>query len=195
MSGLFGTNLFHIAHVGTNLDAMVDNMLQSGIGPWFYARDLNLNSRYRGEQHDLVISVAFGFTGHLMFELVVQDNDVPSSFSEYLDRRPEGGLHHIAWMSDNLEASIAAAEAKSGKKLVKVQEFLMADGNPSEIYMETEGATDPILMQIVLPSPWDDAFAKVRDIAANWDGSEPRRNMFDLLPDSLLTALAEGHPA
>lgn len=195
MSTFFGPNLFHIAHVGTDLDAMVDNMLQSGIGPWYYARDLNLNSRYRGEQHDLVISVAFAFTGHLMFELVVQDNDVPSSFKEYLDRRPEGGLHHIAWMSDHLEDSIAAAEAKAGRKIVKVQEFLMADGNPSEIYMETEGATDPVLMQIVLPSPWDDAFAKIRDVAATWDGSEPRRNMYDLLPEGLLAALAEGHPA
>lgn len=195
MSGLFGKKLFHIAHCGTDLDAMVDRMLEAGIGPWYYARELNLNSRYRGERQDLVISVAFGFTGGLMFELVVQDNDVPSSFSEFLERRPEGGLHHIAYFSDDLERSIAEAEAKSGDKLVKVQEFLGANDVPTEIYLEREGQAGQILMQIVLPSPWDAAFERIRDVAAEWDGAEPRRNMYDVLPPEILAALAEGHPA
>lgn len=193
MSNYFDNRLFHVAYVGTDLDAMVDRMLQSGIGPWFYARDLHLASRYRGERQDLVISVAFAYTGDQMIELVVQDNDVPSSFKEHLALHPEGGLHHIAYMSDDLDASIADLKAR-GMDFIKVQEFLASDGSPTEIYMETRGARDPIFTQIVLPSPWDGAFARLKEIAAAWDGSEPRRDMRDLLPPEIKAALESGHP-
>lgn len=194
MSGLFGDKLFHIGFCGTDLDAMVDKMLASGIGPWYYGRDLNLTSRYRGERNDLVISTAFAYTGPLMMELVVQDNDVPSSYREFLDYSPQGGLHHIAYFSDDLEKSIADAEKRSGDKLVKVQEFIAQNDAPTEIYLGREGVTQQVLMQIVLPSLWDPAFEKIRDIAATWDGSEPRRDMYDLLPPEILSALAEGFP-
>ncbi len=192
MSSYFNNRLFHHAYVGTDLDAMVNRMLQSGIGPWYYARELNLQSRYRGERQDLVISVAFAYTGDQMIELVVQDNDVPSSYKEYLALHPEGGLHHVAYMSDDLEASIAELKDR-GMEFVKVQEFLGSNGLPTEIYMETKGAVDPIFMQIVLPSPWDDAFARLKEEAARWDFSNPRRDMADLLPDSIKEALATGH--
>jgi catechol 2,3-dioxygenase-like lactoylglutathione lyase family enzyme len=193
MSAYFDNRLFHVAYVGTDLDAMVDRMLQSGIGPWYYARELHLASRYRGERQDLVISVAFAYTGDQMIELVVQDNDVPSSYKEHLALHPDGGLHHVAYMSDDLEQSIADLKAK-GLDFVKVQEFLGSNGLPTEIYMETRGAKDPVFMQIVLPSPWDDAFAQLKEECAKWDGSEPRRDMGDLLAPEIKAALATGHP-
>lgn len=182
MSSYFNNDLFHIAYVGTDLDKMVDRMLQSGIGPFYYSRKLHLNSRYRGERHDVVISVAFAYTGDLMIELVVQDNDVPSSFLEYLEAHPEGGLHHVAYMSKDLDASLQELKAK-GKEYTPVQEFLGPDGKPVEIYLEPKGANDAIFMQIVLPSAWDNGFAKLKDIAKTWDGSDPKRDMADLLPE------------
>lgn len=192
MSAYFDNRLFHIAYVGTDLDRMVDRMLQSGIGPFFYARDLGLNSIYRGERQDLVISVAFGFTGNQMIELVVQENDVPSSYKEHLALHPEGGLHHVAYMSDDLDETMARLKAE-GKEYVPVQEFLGSNGKPTEIYLEPKGAKDPIFMQIVLPSLWDAAFDRIRVAAADWDGSNPKREMRDLLPAEIKAALAQGN--
>lgn len=189
MSSYFHNALFHVAYVGTDLDRMVDRMLQSGIGPFYYSRELHLNSRYRGERHDLVISVAFAYTGDQMIELVVQDNDVPSSFKEHLALHPEGGLHHVAYMSNDLDASVAELKAK-GKEFVPVQEFLGPDGKPVEIYLEPKGAKDPIFMQIVLPSAWDGGFEKLKAIAKTWDGSNPKRNMADLLPEEFRHIMA-----
>jgi catechol 2,3-dioxygenase-like lactoylglutathione lyase family enzyme len=192
MSSKFESRLCHIAYVGTDLEKMIDRMLQSGIGPIFYARDLHLNSRYRGEIHDLVISVAFVATGDQLIELVVQDNDVPSAFKEHLALHPEGGLHHVAYYSDDLDATLVRLKAE-GTEYVPVQEFLMANGKPNEIYLEPKGAEDPIYMQILLHSPWDDAFDKVKQAAREWDGSNPRREMRDLLPDTIKASLEEGH--
>lgn len=181
MSSYFNNDFFHVAYVGTDLDKMVDRMLQSGIGPFYYSRDLHLNALYRGERHDLVISVAFAYIDDQMIELVVQDNDAPSSFREYLDRHPDGGLHHIAYMSNDLDGSIEELKRR-GKEFVRVQEFLGPDGKPVEIYLEPKGAEDPIFMQIVLPSAWDGGFDKLQQAARTWDGSKPKRDMADLLP-------------
>lgn len=192
MSSYFDNRLFHIAYVGTDLDAMVDRMLQSGIGPWYYARDLHLASRYRDERHDIIISVAFGYTGDQMIELVVQDNDVPSAFKEHLALHPEGGLHHIAYVSDDLDASLADLKSR-GMEFIPVQEFLDSNDEPFEIYMETKGAVDPIYMQIALPSPWNIAFAKIKEASQSWDGSDPKREMRDILPPEVTAALETGH--
>lgn len=192
MSNYFDNKLFHVAYVGTNLDAMVDRMLQSGIGPWYYARDLHLASRYRGERHDLVISVAFAYTGDQMIELVVQDNDVPSAFADHLALHPEGGLHHFAYVSDDLDQTIADLKAK-GKPFIPVQEFLDSNNVPFEIYLETPGATDPVYMQIALPSAWNAALEEVHKASLVWDGSNPKREMRSVLPQEVHEALATGH--
>ena len=188
MSKFFGNEVFHIAYVTKDLDKEVDRWLASGIGPFYYAKGLKLKSKYRGERHDLTISVAFAYTGSLMLELVVQDDDVPSSFKEYLDRVPEGGLHHIAYIVDDLDRAVKDA-ASRGTQFVPVQEFLGADGKPVEIYMEPKGVKNTVFTQIVLPSAWDDAFAELKGIAAKWDGKTPKRNMYDLLSPELRGAL------
>lgn len=187
MSKFFG-EVFHIAYVTKDLDQEVDRWLASGVGPFYYAKGLKLNSKYRGERNDLIISVAFAYTGSLMLELVVQDNDVPSSFREYLEHTPQGGLHHIAYICENLESAVKDAAAR-GTQFVPVQEFLGADGKPVEIYMEPKGAKSSVFTQIVLPSAWDDAFAELKDICGAWDGKTPKRNMYDLLSPDLRGAL------
>jgi 4-hydroxyphenylpyruvate dioxygenase-like putative hemolysin len=194
MNQFFGDKIFHIAIVGTDLDEMVDNMLASGAGPFYYARNLALNARYRGERSDLVISVAFGCIGDLLIELLVQDNDNPSSFSEYLDRRPEGGLHHIAHVVPDIEASLAQASA-AGFEFTPVQEFVADENKLTEIYMEPKGKAGVTLTQLVLPSAWDPIFDGIVETTKTWDGKNPKRNIFDFLPETLKEALAEGHTA
>jgi hypothetical protein len=195
MSSLFGNSMFHEAHVGPDLELMVDRMIASGVGPWYYSRELTLKTLYRGEPCELVLSAALGFTGNHMYELMMQHDDAPSSITEFLERHPDGGLHHIAYLSDDLDRSIARAEEISRRKFVRVQEFLGDGGKPTEIYLAPEGEVDPVMIQIVLPSPWDAAFDRIRQEAANWDGANPKRNMIDLLPDEVRQALAEGRTA
>ncbi len=117
---------------------------------------------------------------------------MPSAFKEHLALHPEGGLHHVAYYSDDLKATIDRLKAE-GTEYVPVQEFLMANGEPNEIYLEPKGAKDPVYMQILLHSPWDDAFEMVKQAAREWDGSNPRREMRDLLPDTIKASLEEDH--
>ena len=192
MGVLFDNRMAHFGYVGTDLDKMVDRMVQSGIGPWFYIRDLQIESRFRGERRDLNISLAFGATaGHLM-ELLVQNNDVPSAYREFLSRHPDGGLHHVCYMADDLDAKVEDLK-REGEKYTLVQEFMATNGKPNEIYLEPQGSEDPLLMQILLPTPWDHAFQTIRELGLDWDRTEPKREMSDIIPDDIKRALAAGY--
>jgi 4-hydroxyphenylpyruvate dioxygenase-like putative hemolysin len=182
MSKFFGDGkVFHIAFVVRDLDRAVDQMLASGIGPFYFAKGLNLKSRYRGRRQDLEISVAFGCTGSMLFELVAQDNDVPSAYKEYLQRHPDGGLHHIAYFCDDFDEALKEA-ASRGTEFDVVQEFLDANEKTVEMYIEPKGVKDPMFIQILLPSRFDEGFEGMPRIAATWDGTQPKRNLFDLFP-------------
>jgi catechol 2,3-dioxygenase-like lactoylglutathione lyase family enzyme len=182
--------LFHVGHVVRDVDEAVERMLASGIGPFYFARGLKLNSRYRGQRHDLEISAAFACAGGSMFELVAQHNDVPSAFKEHLARFPSGGLHHIAYYcnSRSFDAVLEVAAAR-GMDFEVVQEFLDRDDHPLEIYVEPKGVKGATMIQFVLPGPFDAYFDKIEGIAAQWDGTNPKRNLTDLFPPHIVAAM------
>jgi catechol 2,3-dioxygenase-like lactoylglutathione lyase family enzyme len=191
MSRFFSdAKVFHVAHVVPDLEQAVDRMLASGIGPFYFARGLKLKSRYRGQPYDLEISAAFGCAGGTMFELVTQDNDVPSAFKEHLQKYPHGAMHHVAYYCDYPDFdSVLKAAAARGTSFDVVQEFLGPDGKPIEIYVEPKGVKDPTMIQLLLPGPFDAHFDKIEGIAAAWDGSAPRRDLSDLFPPEVRAAM------
>ena len=57
------------------------------LGPWFIRGPFSPpNALYRGQKTDFSISLAMGFSGHLMVELVQQHDDKPSVYREMIDR-------------------------------------------------------------------------------------------------------------
>lgn len=181
MSRFFG-DAIHSAYVVPDLDAAIDRMLATGIGPAFVMRRLRGPGLYRGERHDSLMSVAFLCSGDAVIELLAPHDDVPSSYNEYLARHPDGGLHHIAYMSADFDATMRQAKA-AGMEFRRVQEYIDGEtGTPFEIYIEPVGADDPVLAQLILPGLFDSWFAAMKDIAAHWDGSDPIRDGALLLP-------------
>jgi hypothetical protein len=182
--------LFHVGHVVQNVDEAVDRMLVSGIGPFYFARGLKLNSRYRGQRHDLEISAAFGCAGSSMIELVTQHNDVSSALKEFLARCPSGGLHHVAYYcNDQSFDAVLKGAASRGAEFEVVQEFLGPDDNPVEMYVEPKGVKSATMLQFVLPGPFDAYFDRIEAIAAQWDGSNPKRKLADLFPPEVAAAM------
>jgi len=107
MSRLFG-DVAHQAYVVPDFDAALEKLNAAGIGPAFVLRRIRGAGRYRGERHDSLISAAFAYSGNTCIEILTPHDDVPSAYREYLERRPEGGLHHIAYFSDDIAGSIAS---------------------------------------------------------------------------------------
>lgn len=187
MSSLFGKSA-HTAFVVPDLTSTVDRMLSSGLGPAFMLRRLITTGQYRAQSNTMIKNVAFVTAGNMQYEILEQLDDTPSIYREFLDQHPSGGLHHVAFYSENFEADRECAR-NAGLELNIVQEFLTPDGTTFEIYMEPANTTDPLLVQFMYPGATEAIFAELEKISADWDGSEPIRNMFDLIPPEIAAAL------
>jgi hypothetical protein len=84
-----------------------------GIGPWLLVEHPPVDDFvHRGQPGQLDFSIAIAHMGDLQVELIAQHNDQPSTYLDFLERCPEGGLHHIAyWPADMDAAEALVAEA------------------------------------------------------------------------------------
>ncbi len=139
-----------------------------GAGPFFIAERIPLDAvRLDGAPAALDHSSAYGWWGRLMVELVQQNGDDPSVFSD----RP-WGLHHAAYFAPQLPAELARLEARGFPVRMTARagqvRFAFADANPSlghylEIYED-----EPGLRRF---------YAMVEAASQDWDGSEPLRSL------------------
>ncbi len=99
-----------IGYVVTHLDQAIECWVELGVGPWYVLRDVPQNARYRGEPCEVTMILALANTGDLQVELIHQDDDTPSIYTEFLAaNRP--GFHQLAWWTEDFEATMQDVEA------------------------------------------------------------------------------------
>jgi hypothetical protein len=174
MSYLLGAPA-HQCYVYPDFDKALAKFVAVGIGPFFVLDGVGVLCDYRGEQHPFTSKVAFVYSGDSCIEIITPKDGVVSTFSEFLARNPGGGVHHIAYYSEDFQATLAKME-RAGKPLnVVVDVRDPATGIQVEIFCEPVGVQDPILYQLMRPglSAW---FQGMRKAAAEWDGQDPIRD-------------------
>jgi Glyoxalase/Bleomycin resistance protein/Dioxygenase superfamily len=83
-----------------------------GVGPWFVRGPFRPpQGRLRGRPNQPLITLARGFAGHAMFELVQQHDDGPSVYHEHGGPR-RFGFHHWAIVTSGFEADVDRLAAK-----------------------------------------------------------------------------------
>lgn len=99
-----------IGFVVPDLDAALADWVNLGLGPWFVMRGLPLRGLYRGEPCETVLSVAPAHSGDLQVELICQDDQTPSIFTEFLSSG-SAGFHQLTYWATDLDATMAAVRA------------------------------------------------------------------------------------
>jgi hypothetical protein len=184
MSRILGGPI-HQGYVYPNFDAALERFAAGGIGPFFVMHETGAISIYRGEQSPLGMSIAFVYSGDSCLEIITPHGGQQSAYNDFLRLNPHGGLHHIAYFSDDFAKTLAKMDA-AGKPLKIVQEFVDAPGSePFEIYCEPVGVENPIIFQFLRPGLFDGWFDSMREAAANWDGTHPIRDAGPLLAAAL----------
>lgn len=180
MSRILGKPIHH-CHVYPDFDAALARFATGGIGPIYRMRVDADCWRYRGKVEPLSMWVGFFHSGDICFEIITPIGEQRSAYSEFLERNPTGGLHHIAYHSTDFAATLAKMEA-AGMPLRVVQEILDPEtGVVFEIYCETVGVDNSVLYQLQLPGLFDDWFESMHREAQVWDGAELFR---DITPPS-----------
>lgn len=165
--------IYHLGFTVENLDASIAEWQRDrGFGPFFVIRGFAFeNPQYRGEAGAPEVDLAFAFNGKLMVELMQQRDDTPSVYTETINVAGYG-FHHFAYLSDNVDASVRAAEAAGdtcvfradfpGGKLAYCETSLMDAGFVE--YVERNADIEGLLNMMY-------------QATLNWDGSDPVRNL------------------
>jgi catechol 2,3-dioxygenase-like lactoylglutathione lyase family enzyme len=161
-----------IGYVVTDLDAALARWVELGVGPWFVIRGLPMRAFYRGEPCEITLSLALANSGELQIELIQQQDDTPSIFTEFLAANGPG-YHQLAYWAEDFDATMQAINAAgwpvvwSGGEGFGVRFAYVEPPNRPATIVEISELTDG-----------QAASAKfIRDTAANWDGSDPIREM------------------
>lgn len=147
-----------------------------GIGPFFYFTDMPVSDyHYRGQPAEApILSIAFGYSGDLQIEIIYQQNTAASPYLDFLATGREG-LQHVsgfcsseAEFDTRTEAILAAGIAPLGSGAIGGTRFAYFDTGTHP------GATVSEISESGKPGPRE-LFDSLREICANWDGSDPIR--------------------
>ncbi len=96
-----------IGYVVTDLDRALQSWVELGVGPWLVIRGLPMRALYRGEPCETTLSLALSNSGELQLELIQQQDDAPSIFTEFLASRGPG-YHQLAYWTEDFDATVKA---------------------------------------------------------------------------------------
>jgi len=161
-AGRYGT-VDQIGYLVENLDASVQSWINGfGVGPWTVFRNVTLEGWYCGQPTSVTIDVALSYQGDIQIELIQATNAAPSPY-----RNDAGaailGVHHIAWVVDDLDAAVARAEAggmtvafRAGNPATQVA-YMMVPGQPGILFefIHGEGMRAMIDAGIAAARVWD----------------------------------------
>ena len=87
----------------------------------YYEKALGLKCEHREEVASQKVRTAFFTIGEVHLELL-EPTSPESPIAKFLEKNPSGGIHHIAFGTDNIEAQLQQA-ASAGVKLIHEKPF------------------------------------------------------------------------
>jgi Glyoxalase/Bleomycin resistance protein/Dioxygenase superfamily len=152
-------------------DAAGDFTERLGVGPWFVRGPFQPpEGRYRGEPTYASFTLARGFTGHVMVELVQQHDDSPSVYNEQ-SGPPRYGFHHWAMFPDDFDAAL-------GRYLESGYEEAFSDRLPSGsrvVYVDTTRDLPGMIELVEHTEAQEAVYTAIWQASVDWDGSDPFR--------------------
>ncbi len=171
MTNRIAEPVMQVGYVVEDLDAGVAHWLEhAGVGPWTVFRGVTLQGRYRDVDTTVTMDVAMGYTGALQIELIQVTSSSPSPYAtEHGD--PLVGPHHVAWLTDDLEAAVTSARARG-------LEVLFSAANPSTRVAYLHSADQPgVVFEYIQGDGLREMVAAGIEQARTWDGTDPIRTI------------------
>lgn len=171
MSRIFG-DVRQIGLMSRDIDKSMQYFVDAwGMGPWFVLRNITMSMLYKGEPTELEVSIAMANSGDLQFEIVQQHNDAPSLYLDSLAHSPSLHVQHVAVWTPDVREMESKATALGWEAV-----FETRSGPGRSVFIIHPG--EPLVcIELSDSDPFKDQVrARIKEIAASWDGSEPIRN-------------------
>jgi hypothetical protein len=161
-----------IGFVVEDFDKAVAPWLALGVGPWYVVRGQQLHARYRGAPCDVTLTIAFANSGDMQIELIQQENDAPSIYTEFIETVGEG-FNQFAYWAEDFEATVQSIEDAGWPVVWSGGE----DTGVRFAYTVPPGGPAAIIEISELNEATAGLGEFVRAAADGWDGSDPVRNL------------------
>ena len=153
-----------------DVDAWIANYVAAGVGPWWYARDMQADVyEYNGAPSAAHFACAVSFSGPLMIELIKPLDDHPSPYLDYLNTGREG-LQHLCYFPEDYDGATRNLVDSGYRQTVDGH----SGGFAFRYFLKPDGTGE----SIELGNLTDDTrrgLAEQREVCARWDGSDPVR--------------------
>jgi hypothetical protein len=145
-----------------------------GVGPWYYIDRVKMDYfRHRGQSSNAEVSIALANSGDLQIELIQQRNDAPSMYKEFIDAGHEGLQHMSYWTTDYQPLYDRALSL--GFKVG--QEGQIGGEQGRFAYFDTQTHPGTVIEISDISGNKGRFFEHIHRIAAEWDGSNPIRDV------------------
>jgi hypothetical protein len=169
-----------IAWVVDDLDAAVRQWRQTtGIGPFFVGAHIGgmiTEMTHRGRPAEVDMSAAVAQAGPVLIELIQQHGADPSPYRDVY-AEGESGLHHVQAFVDDVEAQCRNYQ-DHGFEVVMTG--LIAGQSPVA-YVDTRPMIGCMTELMAREGIAAQMYGAVAAVAADWDGSDPVRDMTTLM--------------
>ena len=143
-----------------------------GAGPFFVLPNILVPGQiYRGEQSKADITLAMGFAGHMMIELIQPLDDHPSVYKETIEKRGFG-YHHMGIACDDVDAASKDYQTRGFHEAYRAA--VPTGGEVVYLYNGTGADLGFIELLPVTPG-MDETFTRFWEASRDWDGSDPVR--------------------
>ncbi|NEW55119.1 VOC family protein [Nocardia cyriacigeorgica] len=169
--------VMQVGYVVADLDTAIQQWVGStGIGPWTVFRGASLDGRYAGSDTTVTMDVAMGYSGGIQIELMQITSTTPSPYADE-SGEPKLGPHHIAWITDDLDASVAQAQERG------LTVLFAATGPGTQIAYLHSPAQQGIVFEYIQSEGMREMVAHGIEQARTWDGSDPIRRVTADVPN------------
>ncbi|KUY60124.1 VOC family protein [Burkholderia sp. RF2-non_BP3] len=158
-----------IGYVVADLDrSIARRRARHDAGPWTVFHDVRLDGRYLGEVVTVTMDVGLAYLGDVQIELIHVTNDAPSPYRD-AHGQPLAGLHHVAWVVDDLDAAVARLTARGLRVVFEAR-------NPATRVAYLDDADAPgVRVEVIEGAGMRDMIARGIAEARAWDDADPVR--------------------
>ena len=168
------TELVQIAFTVPDLEAACREWAERvGPGPFLIRQHMQVNATHDGEPAIYDHSAAFGQWGPLMLELVELHECSPAPLNDAFRHSAPNAVNHYAYFVEDLAASSAALQEQGFPLMME-----LVSSSGMQVHFLDGRSTIGGLIEIYEGSEHIRAhYAKVAELARDWDGSDPVRYM------------------
>ncbi|MBO9601800.1 MAG: VOC family protein [Novosphingobium sp.] len=162
------------AFIVPDLHAAIDHWVSNcKAGPFFVLDHFLVpGQNYRGAESQADITIAMGFAGHMLIELIQPLDDHPSVYKETKEHRGFG-FHHFGLACADVDASSLEYQKRG-----YVEAFRASVPTGGEVvYLDDGNGPQWGFLELLPVTPgMDETFTRFWQASQDWDGSDPVRS-------------------